>query len=132
MPYTAPEVLHPSGNALPFTQSGPPLDCWAFGITALQLLTGCCLFKIKNSVRPSDILPGTRECHIWERTYTADLHKEWVCISFFFFFFFFFWVEEKGFTSTRPCRDKPGLAKRDGPGEVTSSASLSNLLHSRL
>jgi serine/threonine protein kinase len=82
MPYTAPEVLRPSGNVLPFTHCSPPVDCWALGVTALELLTGCCLFKVDKKARPSEVVSGTEDCDTWEWSYTAGLHKQWVRSNF--------------------------------------------------
>jgi hypothetical protein len=55
---------------------------WAYGLLALQLLTGCCLFDVDVRARPSDIFPHTDESRAWAWTYIADLHQDWVSIVF--------------------------------------------------
>jgi hypothetical protein len=63
-------------EALPgFCACGPPIDCWAFGLTALELLTGSNPFKAGHR-QPSSMLPA--EGVTWQTRYTADLHKDWV------------------------------------------------------
>jgi serine/threonine protein kinase len=79
--YMAPETLLPElsnqeEDALPgFSQRGPPIDCWALGLTAMELLTGCKLFKVGHR-QPSCTLPTDGVS--WQMRYTADLHKDWV------------------------------------------------------
>ncbi len=81
MGYIAPELLWSSrskprsGAPGGSTMCGPPVACWALGVTALELLTGCCLFNCAHD-QPTDIL--TDECEAWAWRYTADLHEEWV------------------------------------------------------
>jgi hypothetical protein len=83
--YTAPELLlaarsKPDPKAPPcFTVCGPPVDCWGFGVTALELLTGCCLFRPDFRARPLNARPGSLDHVLWDARYTADLHAEWVC-----------------------------------------------------
>jgi hypothetical protein len=81
MAYTAPEVLRPSGKALPFSQCAPAVDCWALGVTALELPTGCTLFRVHKKAKPSDVLFGTEDYDTWKWSCTAALHKQWVRIG---------------------------------------------------
>jgi hypothetical protein len=80
--YMAPEMLSAARSvslkdAAPSSAAcGPPIDCWALGLTALELLTGCNLFSIGHC-RPPGTLPADWTAR--QMQYTADLHKDWVC-----------------------------------------------------
>jgi serine/threonine protein kinase len=58
--------------------TGYPVDCWALGVTALELLPGQCLFQPDYSERPVDIRPGTPEDTKWRDECVAYLHAQWV------------------------------------------------------
>ncbi len=55
---------------------GRAVDCWALGVTACELLTGYCLFKIDDFEQPSDMSTGT--CMALEWQHLAGLHMDWV------------------------------------------------------
>jgi hypothetical protein len=55
---------------------GPPADCWALGVTALELLSGCCLFNFDNGLRPTELT--WEDFPAWDSKHTAGLHAEWV------------------------------------------------------
>jgi hypothetical protein len=62
-----------------FTLHGPPVDCWAYGVVALELLTGCCLFEPDYAARPREEFSCSEDYERWDWRYTADLHQQWVC-----------------------------------------------------
>jgi hypothetical protein len=81
--YTAPEMIaatrsNPNSDALPcLPVYGPPADCWAYGLTAFKMLTGCSLFRPAED--PPDHDAGMDEdWDAWNTRYTADLHANWV------------------------------------------------------
>jgi hypothetical protein len=83
--YTAPEVIasarsSPGGAAPPlYALFGPPADCWAFGLTAFQVLTGVSLFKmVEDTALESDEGMDDDDRLAWDTRYLADAHAEWV------------------------------------------------------
>ncbi len=110
--YSAPELLLSSrskrGESAPpdCTTYGPAVDMWALGVTALQVLTGCCLFEAEEEdmpceegvmpseegvmpceegVKPPDTAYGADDPVAWTLRHTADLHADWVCPVLHFF-----------------------------------------------
>jgi hypothetical protein len=82
--YSAPELLRSARSkqgtavAASVAECGPAVDCWSYGVTALQLLTGFCLFQLADIAKPADILPQSDQWRAWCMRETADLHAEWV------------------------------------------------------
>ncbi len=83
--YIAPELLlsirtkRPADAPPCFKLHGPPVDCWAYGVVALELLTGCCLFQPNTRARPCEEFTCPEDYTTWDWRYTADLHGQWVC-----------------------------------------------------
>lgn len=82
--FAAPELLlaarsNRNEDAPPcWVSCSPPIDCWSYGLTALELLTGCCLFAPDKTARPSDIGCEGEHDYLGRMKYTADLHGDWV------------------------------------------------------
>lgn len=59
---------------------GPPVDCWAYGLTAFKLLTCRTLFKAPEDAPLDDT--GTEmdddAWNAWQARCIADLHADWV------------------------------------------------------
>lgn len=82
--YSAPELLMCARSkrvkdAPPlFSACSPAIDCWAFGLTAMQLLTASCLFAPEKHACPSDLDPKSEDGVVWSLQHVADLHADWV------------------------------------------------------
>ncbi len=81
--YAAPELLwplrsKPLGTGQAYANCGPPMDCWALGLTAFEVLTGFRLFAYSANAMPANISQHTPQGADWEAGYIADLHYQWV------------------------------------------------------
>jgi hypothetical protein len=79
--FLAPEELRPPIRSQRFVHessywTGFPVDCWALGVTALELLTGRCLFEPDYSERPVGILSASAADAEWRDERIACLHAQ--------------------------------------------------------
>lgn len=59
-----------------FELHGPPVDCWAYGIVAMRLLTGCSLFKPDYGQMPPQIEEEDHDS--WGIMCMAKAQRSWV------------------------------------------------------